>query len=101
MFEDAARRRSTLGLLVSEVVKAKDIKIDAERVGKALDDIAADFEQPDEVREYYAERPELMQGLTSVVMEDMVVESLASGAEVSTPRMGLQELLNPPAPAQT
>lgn len=97
LFEQTARRRVALGLLVGEVIKARDIKLDQARVEKALDDLAADYEHPDQVKAFYRSRQDLMQGLRAMVLEDQVVESLLAGAAPAERSMTLDELLNPQA----
>jgi trigger factor len=100
LFQDTARRRVALGLLVGEVIKSRDIKLDQARVEKALDDIAVDYEHPEQVKAFYRSRPDLMQGLRAMVLEDQVVESLIAGVTPAEQKMTLDELLNPPRPAQ-
>jgi trigger factor len=100
LFENNARQRVALGLLVGEVIKARDIKLDQARVEKALDGIAADYEHPDQVKSFYRSRPDLMQGLRAMVLEDQVVESLIQGVTPTEMPMALDELLNPPRKAQ-
>ncbi|MGH8456359.1 MAG: trigger factor [Stenotrophobium sp.] len=100
IFEQNARRRVALGLLVGEVIKAKDIKLDQSRVEKALDDIAADYEHPEQVRQFYRGRQDLMQGLRAMVLEDQVVETLIGGVNPVEVKLTLDELLKPQPPAQ-
>ncbi|SEP66315.1 trigger factor [Solimonas aquatica] len=98
LFEQTASRRVALGLLIGEVIKAKDIKLDAARVEAALDGMAGDYEQPEQVKAYYRSRPELMQGLRAMALEDQVVDALLSGASVTEQTLSLEQLLNPQAP---
>jgi trigger factor len=100
LFEQTARRRVALGLLIAEVIKARDIKLEAARVEKALDDVAADYEQPEQVKAFYRSRPDLLQGLRAMVLEDQVVDSLIGGVTAAPKPMALDELLNPQQPAQ-
>lgn len=99
LFEPSARRRVSLGLLIGEVIKAKQIKLDPERLDKALDGIAADYEQPEQVKAYYRSRQDLMQGLSAMVMEEQVVDALLAGVQPREQPMTLDELLNPKAAA--
>ena len=95
LFEQSAHRRVALGLLVGEVIKSRDVKLEPARVEKQLDDIAADYEHPDQVKAYYRSRNDLMQGLRAMVLEDQVVETLLAGVAPVEKRMNLDELLNP------
>jgi trigger factor len=101
LFEASARRRVSLGLLIGEVIKLRQVALDADRLNTALDAIAADYEQPEQVKAYYRTRPDLMQGLSAMVMEDQVVDVLVAGATLAERRMTLDELLNPKATAQS
>jgi trigger factor len=95
MLEPNARRRVALGLLIAEVIRERKIVLDAARQERLLDQIAADYQQPEQVKQYYRSRPELAQGLRAMVMEEQVVESLLSGAQSTEVKMTLDELLKP------
>ncbi len=74
MYEDQARRRVTLSLLISEIVKANDIKASPEKIRETVESVASTYDTPDEVvKWYYAERERLGQ-IESVVLEELVVE---------------------------
>jgi len=100
MFEPGAKRRVALGLLIGEVINARNIQFDPARVDAALERIAGDFEDPAEVRKVYQSRPDLMQGLRGVVIEEQVVEGLVATAQVSDVPMSLEELLKSQNQAQ-
>jgi trigger factor len=100
MLEPGARRRVSLGLLIGEVIRERKLVMDAARQERKLDEIAADYQQPEQVKQYYRGRPELMQGLRALVMEELVVESLLAGARSSDVPMALDDLLKPQAQAQ-
>ena len=93
LFESNAQRRVALGLLIGEVIKIRGIKPETARVEKALDEIAADYEQPEQVRQFYRSRQDMMQGLQAVVLEEQVVESLLAGAKTSELKMTLEDLV--------
>lgn len=99
LFEATAKRRVALGLLIGEVIKTKNISLDANRVEQALDDMATDYEQPEQVKQFYRSRPDMLQGLRAVVLEDQVVEALVSAATVTDAPLSLEALLNPQAQA--
>jgi len=99
LFEATAKRRVALGLLIGEVIKVKNITLDASRVEQTLAEMAGDYEQPEQVQQFYRSRPDLMQGLRAVVLEDQVVEVLAADAIVTEAPQSLEQLLNPQAQA--
>jgi trigger factor len=93
MFEAAARRRVALGLLIGEVIKKKNIELDMARVERQLDEIAVDYEQPEQVHSYYKSNPQLMQTLRAVALEEQVVDTLLAEAQVVDQPMPLEALL--------
>jgi len=95
VLEPNARRRVSLGLLIGEVVKEKKIVLDPARQDQLLDEIAADYQTPDQIKQYYRGRQDLMQGLRAIVMEEQVVEALLSGAKSKDVNMPLDDLLKP------
>ena len=99
LFEATAKRRVALGLLIGEVIKSKNISLDSSRVEQTLDEMATDYEQPEQVKQFYRSRPDLLQGLRAVVLEDQVVDALVAAATVTEAPLTLELLLNPQAPA--
>jgi trigger factor len=72
--EASAERRVKLGVLVSEVVKQNQLQVDPDRVREAIETIAASYEKPEEVIQYYYGNQETLANVQSVVMEDQVVD---------------------------
>ena len=99
LFEAGASRKVALGLLLGEVIKLKQIKLDPERVEQALDSMARDFEQPEQVKAYYRSRPEMLEGIRAMTLEYQVIESLLAEARKQDKPMTLEQLLNPQAAA--
>lgn len=90
-----ARKRVVLGLLIGEVIKHNKIVMDPKRMDALLDELAGEYQQADLVKQHYRSRPELMQGLRAMVLEEQVVESLLAGAKTTDKAMTLDELLRP------
>lgn len=100
LFSATARRRVALGLLIGEVIKEREIKLDKDRVEETLDGIAGDYEHPDQIKQYYKGNPQLLQGLHAMVMEEQVVDSLLDGVKIKDVKVSLDELLNSQQQAQ-
>lgn len=93
--QENAEKRVALGLLISEVISAKELELDQERVTAKMDEVAAGYgDQAEAVKNYYQQNPQLMQGLQAMVMEEQVVDTLLSGATVTEKETELDELLN-------
>lgn len=91
---EGAQRRVALGLLMAEVISAKQIELDRDRVEAKLDEMASGYEQPEAVKSYYRNNPQMMQGIEAMVMEDQVVETLLSGARIKERKTSVDELLS-------
>ncbi len=95
MFEEQARTRVALGLLLAEIIKANDIKPDPERVRSRIETIASTYEDPNEVINwYYGDRSRLSE-IETTVLEDQVVEWILERAQVSDEESSFDEILNP------
>lgn len=82
LFEDRARRRVTLGLIIGELIKRNNIQVDPARVRRTVETLAASYENPEEVVKWYYENREAMASAQSLVLEEQVVEWLLGQAQV-------------------
>ncbi|HHO81753.1 MAG TPA: trigger factor [Halothiobacillus sp.] len=98
LFKDEAERRVRLGLIVAELVKSADIRLDEERLEAFIDDIAAAYEEPEQVKRHYKASEELMTNARTVVIEDQVVDYVIERAKVTDKPMSFKDVMNP-APA--
>ena len=93
----AARRRVGAGLLIAELARQNDIRLDPTRVSEALMTIASTYEEPDKVVELYSRDPQLMSALQNRVMEDQVVEWMVEHARHSEQSLSFNEVMRPGA----
>jgi trigger factor len=73
-FEAEATRRVTLGLVLSEIVKAHELTVDKNRVRAQIERIAAPFEDKEAVVKWYYSQQERLREIEAVVLEDQVAE---------------------------
>lgn len=73
-FEASARRRVTLGLLIGEIVRAQNLKVDRARVEEKLENITAAHPDPAEVRRQYLSSREAMEQLEAAALEEQAVD---------------------------
>ncbi|MEX0729229.1 MAG: trigger factor [Aquisalimonadaceae bacterium] len=95
LFEEQARRRVTLGLVMNRLIADNSIKLDQNRVKQQLFEMAAGYEKPDEIIQYYSQNRQLMQSLEVSVLEDQVIDWIVEQAKVEDEPIELQALLNP------
>ena len=82
-FEESARRRVALGLILGEIVKGENLKVDRERVQTRLNDLAAAYPNADEVRRAYLQNTDAMRQIESAVLEDQVVDWVVGKAKIT------------------
>lgn len=90
-FNDVAKKRVSLGLLIAEYAKKHNIKPDAARVDARIQEIAAAYENPKEVVDWLSSA-ERRGGIEAQVMEDQVLDKLMEGVTVSDKTMSYAEL---------
>jgi trigger factor len=92
VFEDQARRRAALGLLMGQIVQTEGVKVDRERVQTRLNDLVAQYPNPDEARRAYVQNADAMRQVESVVLEDQVVDWIVDHARVTDKPMTFKDL---------
>jgi trigger factor len=92
VFEDQARRRAALGLLMGQIVQTEGVKVDRERVQTRLNDLVAQYPNPDEARRAYVQNVDAMRQVESAVLEDQVVDWIMDHARVTDKPMTFKDL---------
>jgi len=93
VFEDQARRRISLGLMVAELVKTNDIELDKDKFEEEIKTISATYEQAEAVEQAYRDRPELRQGVEAVVIENQVVDVLLDQVDLTDVKKGFYDVV--------
>ena len=95
MFKDQAARRVKLGLIVGEIITVNKLEKDQAQVDEMLNSLAASYEDPQSLIEYYRGNQEAMQTIEAAVMEEMIVDWVLEKAKVKKEKMKFSELVNP------
>jgi trigger factor len=96
LFEEQARRRAALGMIIAEVMRKHDLKLDEERVQRTIRELAASYEDPDDVVRHY-NSPQHRAGVENMVIENQVVDWVLEQAQVEDVPSSFQDLTAPPA----
>jgi trigger factor len=93
-FEEPARRRVALGLLMSQIVQNEQIKLDRERVQTRLSDLVAGYpeEQQQEALRAYQQNQDAMRQIESAALEDQVVDWVLGRANITDKPMSFKEI---------
>lgn len=95
MFEEQAKRRAIVGLVVNEIVQSEKMDVDGAEVRRRIQGIAATYDQPEEVIKYHYDSPELLKSIEANVLQDQVVEFILLQAEVSDEPLDYQKAVTP------
>ena len=95
LFEDQAKRRVALGLILGEVIRENKIELDKDRVRERIEQFAQSYEDPQEVIDYYMHNKEQMASIENVVLEDQVVDWVLASANVEEKAGKFDELMSP------
>lgn len=93
MFEEHARRRVALGLILAEIIRQNGFKAQPERVRTMVEAAAASYEDPAEVLRWYYAKRERMAGVEAVVLEDQAVEWIAGKVQINEVPTSFDELI--------
>ena len=92
-FASESERRVRLGLLVSELVKAENLKAKPDQIRARIEDFAQSYEKPEEVVRYYLTDKSRLAEIEAIVLEDNVVQHVLSKAQVKDEQVAFDELM--------
>lgn len=93
IFEEQARRRVSLGLILAEVVKAHNVRAQPDQVRAEVEALAESYEKPQEVVAWYYENPTRIAEVESVVLEKNVVSWALQQMQVEDQTTPFDELM--------
>jgi trigger factor len=93
-FEEPARRRVALGLLMSQIVQTQQIKLDRERVQSRLSDLIGAYpeQQQEEARRAYLQNQNAVRQIESAALEDQVIDWTLERANITEKPMTFKEI---------
>jgi trigger factor len=95
LFEEQAKRRVSLGLVVADVVKQNDIKPDNDRVRAMVEELASAYQEPEQVVNWYYQNEQQLAEIQSVVLEEQVVDTVLQKAQVTTKQVPYEDAVKP------
>jgi trigger factor len=93
LFEDQAKRRVALGLIVGEVVKRFDLAAKPEQVRKLVEEHADSYEQPTEVVKWFYTQPDRLAEFEGLAVEENVIDWVLKQARVVDKPVVFDELM--------
>ena len=100
LFEEQAKRRVVLGLVVAKVVEQFDLKPDEDRVREMIQEMASAYQEPEQVVSWYYKNDQQLNEVRSVVLEEQVVDTVLQKAKVTDKAVSYEEAVKPAEAAQ-
>lgn len=97
LFEEQAKRRVVVGLLLGEVIRTQELKADEEKVEAIIEEMATAYEDPTEVIAYYKQNEQMMNNMRNVALEEQAIDAIIAKAQVTEKTVSFNELMNPEA----
>jgi trigger factor len=91
-FEEPARRRVALSLLMSELVRSANLKVSRESVHEKVNELASTYSNPEEVRRSYLQNADMMRQIEAQVLEQQAIDWVLGQAKVSDKPASFSEL---------
>ena len=92
-FADQAKRRVSLGLVLSEIVKVNQLQAKPEQIKAVVEEAAQSYEHPEEVVRWYYAQPQRLAEIEGLVIEDNVVDWALASAKVLDKAIAFDELM--------
>lgn len=94
MFENQAKRRVALGLILGEIIQKNDIKVDADKVRSAIEAMAKSYEKPEDVINWYYADNSRLNDVQQMVLEDQAVAWVIERARVVDQRVAFEDVMD-------
>jgi trigger factor len=91
--EPMAKRRVALALILGKLIDAHAVKVDPQKVRLAVEDLAASYEDADEVVRWYYGDPSRLKDIENMVLEDQVVELVLDKAKTTQEPIDFKTLM--------
>jgi len=91
-YEEPARKRVALGLIIGEIVRTNGIRVDRSRVEQRLEAIVASQPDPSATRRQYLQSRDAMAQLETAVLEDQALDWVQSKVQLVDKSYSFSEL---------
>jgi trigger factor len=91
-YEEPARRRVALGLLMGEIVRSQALRVERARVAARLEALVATHPDPEAAKRQYLQSREAMEQIESAALEDQAIEWLLTQVKVTDKPATFKEL---------
>nr|WP_298249043.1 trigger factor [uncultured Halomonas sp.] len=93
LFEEQARSRVEVGLLLAEVIKVNELEASDDEIRAKVQELAEQYQEPEQVVEHYMGDDQLKTQVKSAILEEKAVDVLLGQASVQDVEMSYQDVL--------
>jgi len=93
-FEDQAKRRVALGLILAEIIQQNEIKAGDDQVRVVIDEMAASYEDPEQVVSWYYGDKKRLAEVEQLVLEDATVEWVLGKVKVTDENVAFSDVMD-------
>ena len=91
MFTEQAQKRVKIGLIVSSIVDKNNLVADAEAVRETIEEMAATYQEPEDVINYYYSNEQQLSQIQNMVLEEQIVDFVLESAKVTDKTVSYDE----------
>jgi trigger factor len=93
MFQEQAKKRVSLGLILNELVKSNGLEAKPDQVRAVIDDFAQSYEDPAEVVRWYYGDKQRLADVEALALEENVVNFVLGKGKVTDKSVSFDELM--------
>jgi len=93
LFADQAKSRVQVGLLLGQVIEDNGLEASDDEIKAKVEELAQQYQQPEQVIEYYLKDEQMKNQVKSAVLEEKAVDKLLEQAQVKDVEMSYEEAL--------
>ena len=90
-FQEEAKKRVSVGVILNKIIEEKGIKADGERVRKMIEDRASMYKEPQQVVSWFYSNEDQLRSIESISLEEQVIEILLSEANAVEEELTYEE----------
>jgi len=93
-FEEQAKRRVALGLILAEIIQKNEIKAEADAIRAVIDDMAQSYEEPEQVVSWYYGDEKRLAEVEQMVLEDATVDWVLAKVKVTDEPASFSDIMD-------
>ena len=94
LFEEQAKRRVVLGMLLGEIIKNNEITVDDTKVRSTIESMSNSYERPQDVIDWYFSDETRLNEVKQMVLEDQTVEWIVDQAQVTEENISFNDVMD-------